>query len=412
MGRNNELTERKPKSRVWSFIGGSLFGILLCVIIIAGTLAFAYFKVSPNWINDKFNTNIDLGNDTANNKTIKNFVDGAMRLAQNVDSYTINDLKKDFGIEIQNNVYGIDISDLKNVPFSELSEKVEEKVQNLTAYELDQIDGVDLQGISDILNKKNTYYYNPTDKKLTYQDSTCVEFQYSVNDEGTKATIKNKEISIIDNKIEVQLWDLPIFIAIDDFVANMGNQVTLQELEEGFGVKLPSMLDGVDKENTTINELNEVMNDLTVADFLNYTVDTTTEPGKTIVKDKNGNVISGIESALATFKIGELSDGINTLDLQDVFEEEEFSTGILNIIDKTTKINEVATVINERMKTVTLGELVDNKIITLDTSDSAYFAVNRNKYIAGTDIQLKNISISDMSSFIFTFLPLADAPTT
>ena len=406
-----ENSEKKSKSRAWSFVGGTWFGFLLCLLIIAGTLCLAYFKVSPKWLNKHFNTNIDLGSDTANSKTIKNFVDGAMQLAQNVDAYTLNDLKKDFGIEIQNDVYGFDISDLKNVPFSELSEKIEEKVQNITARELDQIEGIDLQGISNILNKKNTYLYNPETKKVTYQDSTEVEFKYSVNDEATKVTIKDKEVAIVSNEIKVVLWDLPIFIALEDFVGNMGNQITLKELETDFGVDLPDLLDNVDKDNTTINQLEDVINNLTVADFLNYSVDTTTEPGKTIVKDKDGNIITGIDAALAPFKIGNIGEGINLLTVADVFGEEELSTGVLKLIDKNTKINEVATAINDRMKTVTLGELVDNKIIVLDTSDAAYFAVNKNKYIQGTDIQLKSISISDMSSFIFTFLPLADTPT-
>ena len=170
MSKKIENTEKKSKKHIGSFIGGSFFGILLTLIILAGTLCFAYFKVSPNWINKTFNTSIDLGSDEANNKTIKDFVNGAIQLSSNLDGYTLNDLKRDFGISVSDEVYGFDISDLKDVPLSNLGAKVEEKLNNITAYELDQIEGIDMEGLESILSKKNTYLYNETTKKLTYQD--------------------------------------------------------------------------------------------------------------------------------------------------------------------------------------------------------------------------------------------------
>ena len=400
MSKKIENEEKKSKKHIGAFIGGSFFGILLTLVILAGTLCFAYFKVSPNWINKTFKTNIDLGSDEANNKTIKDFVNGAIQLSSNLDGYTLNDLKRDFGISVSDKVYGFDISDLKDVPLSNLGTKVEEKINSITAYELDQIEGIDMEGLESILSKKNTYLYNETTKKLTYQDLVEVDFAYSINNEATKVTVKGKEYAIVSGKVQIDLWSLPIFIAMEDFIGNMGNQLTLSELETDFGVVLPEILSNADKANITINQLEDVINDLTVADFLSYTVDTTTEPGKTIVKNKEGIVVTGVDAALATFKIGNIGEGINSLTVLDVFGEEEFSTGVLKLIDKNTKIEDVPTAINEKMKNITLGELIDNRIVELNFADTLSFNEKRGQYIAGTNTRFEDLSIAEMISYI------------
>ena len=49
----------------------------------------------------------------------------------------LKDLKNDFGIEIEDDLYGIDISDLKTVGLSDLPKAIQEKVQNQVKQQMD-----------------------------------------------------------------------------------------------------------------------------------------------------------------------------------------------------------------------------------------------------------------------------------
>ena len=66
--------EKRKSGSFGSFVFGSFFGFLLCIGALVGIGCFAYFKVSPAWINKTFNTNIDLGNEEINDKTLKDLV--------------------------------------------------------------------------------------------------------------------------------------------------------------------------------------------------------------------------------------------------------------------------------------------------------------------------------------------------
>ena len=83
-----------------------------------------------------------------------------------------------------------------------------------------------------------------------------------------------------------------------------------------------------------------------------------------------------------------------------MFGEEEFSTGVLKLIDKNTKIEDVPNAIDEKMKVITLGELIDNSIVELGVADTLSFNEKREQYIAGTNIKFEDLSIVEMISYI------------
>ena len=70
------------------------------------------------------------------------------------------------------------------------------------------------------------------------------------------------------------------------------------------------------------------------------------------------------------------------------------------MIDKNTKIEDVPTAINENMKNITLGELVDNRIVELNFADTLSFNEKRGQYIAGTNTRFEDLSIVEMISYI------------
>lgn len=473
-------TKRKSGS-TGSFFFGVFMGFILCIGSILGAGAFAYFKVSPAWLNKHFDANIDLGSEEANNKTIKGFVDSAINLSENVDTYTLNNLKNDFGIQIDDELFGFDITDLKNVGLNELPEAIEKKFGTISADELRNIDGMNLSNMSKILDKSNVYYYNSADNKL-YKEfdgvaySVPVTFDYEITEDKTFVVTKkhssgivlNQEYGVV-NQVNIKLWYLPLADAIGDFTASMGDQITLQDLENDYGVTLPDFLNKVDKANTTINELEDTINNLYVADFLGYTLDMS-DPTNIIVKD-NGTIVKGvmaivakeqvknlanikntidnttiadimnlnikynsteetyyddkdndnvidsgeevavIMNLIAETKVKDLTSKINALKLEDIFTEDDLSTGALALIPSTTLLTDIATTMNVRFRTVTIGELIDNNVIELENASLTKYNENKDKYVLGTNTKLKDLKLSEMTSMMFDYIPVSDTPT-
>ena len=144
-----EITRKTKGGSIGSFFFGWFIGFLLTVGLIVGLGAFIYFKVSVKWVNDTFNQQLDLGSEELNNLTLQTFVNHAIDLSKNTDTYTITDLENDFGINIGNEIMGIDITDLKTVPVTKLPEAFQNKLSNISAYELRNV--LDLTDLDNIL---------------------------------------------------------------------------------------------------------------------------------------------------------------------------------------------------------------------------------------------------------------------
>lgn len=403
-----------------SFFFGSFVGFILCLALLAGAGCFAYFKVSPYWLNKTFKTDIDLGNDEINKKTLRDYVNGAIGLAQNIDTYTLADLKEDFGIEIKNEMFGLDITELKSVGISELPDAIKEKFSSISADELRNV--ISLDDMSKILNKKNTYYYNSVDNKLYKNfDGTNytneVTFKYAVSSDKTKITTKNHETTITLNskygklnQVNIELWYLPLTVAIADFSSSIGSNTTLKELKDDYGVDLPAYITKEENLNKTINELTTIVNNLYIADILEYTLDKTndttlnqTDLSKWIVKDKSGNVVNGAIKEIAKLKIGEISNNtqstINGLYIADVLEytiDKSYDTTVDKsdsskwiIKDKNGKqvtgvlakiadlqIGNMTTGIQNKIDTMTIAEVLS---YTKATTPSEFYFIDANK---------------------------------
>ena len=332
------MSKNKTKSRggVGTFFFGGFVGFISCLALLAGLGCFIYFKVSPNWVNKTFKTDIDLGSDEANNLTLKDVFTNAVGLVQNFDNYKLSSLEKDFGIKLNSDLFGIDITDLKNVELSKLGDAVEKKFSNISAGELKNIPGMNLDNMKGILDKSNTYYYNNEKLFSNSEYSKEVAFEYSLSSDKSSVTIKGKTYSIVSNKIKVALWDLPLTCAFGDFTGSMGDNLTLADLEEDFGVELPSFLNKVDKEHTTVNQLEGAINSLYLADILGYTIDDS-DPDNIVVKDSQSQDVTGIMFELAIEKVSNLKDlgskfgNLTGADLEGSID----LTSLNNILSKT-----------------------------------------------------------------------------
>ena len=300
-----EIGERtKQKSSSGAFFGGTLFGFLLCIIVLVGLGALAYFKLSPKWINDTFNTNIDLGSEELNRLTLNDAVSQAINLSQNMDTYTISKLETDFGINIGDKFKGIDITDLKNVPLSNFGAEVQNKLTQISAAELEE-ELISLSGdIDQIMSSTYTYYFNDDDKHLYHNYNSGysnavedTEFKYSYKQENNKIVIKGTEFRIEDGKVEITLKHLPLITALGGF------------------------------------------SNLKIADVMGFSFDGGSyynDINNNTVKDE-GEELSAILNAIGGTTIEDLPNRVDSLTLADMFADGE-RTGIMSLIDNPEKV--------------------------------------------------------------------------
>jgi len=466
-----KIKRKSRRSAVGSFFFGSFIGFILCIALLVGAGCFVYFKVSPQWIDNTFNANIDLGSDEINKKTMKDFVDNAINLGKNIDTYTLTNLEQDFGIDVLEQLEGfvpLDMSDLKDVAIPDLGNAMSDKFSNISADELKDI--VDLDDMDKILSKTNTYYVS--DGEL-YKDNACTQaVDFDAKVENGKVIYKGNEFNInAGDTVDIELLYLPIATALSDFTTNMGDKITLAELETDYGVELPSYFDNIDKENTTINELEEEINKLELAVFLGYEkqgtgyVDKSNNPVTGILarissqtignvgnikqiidetevgevldysfdettqtyfddKDKDGQKDSGEElsdiiSSIATTQVQNLSSKINNLTIAEVFgytydeanevwEDKEGNkvTGALALINADTAVTDIPSALSEKFETVTMGEIIDNKVVSLTTSGQQKYDEIKDKTVVGTSTKVSEMRLTDLLEFAFNYIPV------
>ena len=413
------MARGKSGGKVGAFFGGTFFGILLCLALIAGLGCFVYFKVSPAWINKTFKTNIDLGTEELNKKTVKGFVSSAIDLANNTNSYTLEDLNKNFGVKINDNLFGINIADLKTVPFTELSGAIETKFANISAHELRNVSGMNLEEkMGNILDKENTYYFNSADNKLyknltgiTY--SQPVTFEYVVSEDQTTITTKGNVEFISDGKVKIPLWYLPITNAISDFTSNLGEQTTLYDLEHSYGVVLPKFLNSVDKQNTTVNELESVIKTIKIGEILelNIKYDSASDEYYNDIDKDNvydaGEEIAHILKAISDTKVEDLDTFINDLKFSQIFSAKERGEGVLSLITSDPTIEEIPSAIESVISDTSIDSLIEKEIITVGSDDMSKLLVEvDHDFNSSTEkIALKDLTIDQFIDYCLDLVP-------
>ncbi len=398
--------EGRRGSRAGSFFGGTFFGFILCILTLCGIGAFVYFKVSPNWINKTFKTDLDLGTEELNKLTLKDAVSHIISLSGNMDTYTLENLKSDFGIDLGDKLKGIDISTLKSVPLDKLADELQKTLSHISAAEL-EAELVTNLNMDNILGKENTYYYgrnNQQENKQLYKsfDSTKEEgqrysdlvtdddFKYSFNSETGKIEIKGHSFAIDNSNngaVKIELRYLPLVTALPDFANNLGDKLTLRELKDDYNVNLPSYIyDG--NEDATINEMEGIINDMYVADFLEYTIDDTKNHIE--VKDKNDQDVTGLIYELAIEKVSNLKnvqdkfEKLTATDIKDIVGED----AINKIFSKTNTYYINGTKLCEKSGTeVTFEYTIDGSVVTVN--DETYNASGNE-----VKIELKNLPIA------------------
>lgn len=391
MNRDIGKIERKSRNgSVGSFFFGALIGLLFGIAAIAGIVALFYYKASPNWINDKFHTELDLGNDDLNNLTLNKFVTHAINLSQNIDSYTLNDLQSDFDIEIKDEIVGINITDLKDVPLPKLVDALQNKLSNISAEELKNV--IDMTEIDSILNETNTYYFNMVDMKL-YKDADfneAVEFDYSIDLARSRVIIKDYDFPLSSNQVKVALRYIPLNEAISSISVHIDSKITIGELRDEYNIALPAFFDNI-SDSTQISGLGQAIEGLTVAQLLTYE----DQDSDGIYEDKNGNEVSKLMNKLADFKIGELSESVTNLKISDIFASEELSVGALSLIDDGVALTNLAQTLSTAFEESSMDELINAGLIE---PSARYYSSMGGTIDDGTGIKDKYINVGSTDS--------------
>jgi hypothetical protein len=324
-----------------------------------------------------------------------------------MDSYTLSNLNEDFGIEIKDELFGISIKDLKNVAIKQLPSAIENKFATISADELRNVDGMNLEEeLGDILEKTNTYYFNSEDSKL-YKDSTFtteVSFDYTISQDKSKVTTKGHETSIISGEAKIELWYLPLTIALGDFTSDLDTNMTLHELEESFDITLPSFFDNVDKENTKVSELSDTINNLHVADILGYTIDIT-NPEQPKVMDGTTE-IKGVLAAVAQYKINQLESGVAGLKLSQIFKPEQLNSGILSLLTTDPTIDQIPAAIENVIKTTNIQTLYSEGIIALNVEDANKLddPIDHDNNNSTAEVEIGSLTIEEFLDYCFDYV--------
>ena len=417
----------RRKSGAGAFFGGTFFGFLLGLGAVAGVGAFAYFKASPAWINETFNAEINLGNEEINSKTLNDVVNTIKGISENSDTYSFNDLKNDFGVELPNELMGISIEDLKDVPLSKLADAAQNKLTNISAKELENL--FSSEALDNIMSETVTFYYDGTKLYSEYDGSTYSQeatFDYTIDNGQVK--IKNfAPVSIgVDDMVDIKLETLPLSVALDLYVGSMGDNLTLSDLKTSYGVNLPDFI-YVGHENDSVNELSNIINDLTVSKMLsvNPKFDTST---KKYFNDKNNNTakddgeeeVSSLVAAIADSKIGEISGKLNELTLDKVFPNR---TGVLSLISNPEKVLltgeahddliTIQTAIQNAINNSTLEDLLDSGVINnpqLNAIKDKWLNVNFTTPMAPAEyVQVKSLKLNELITIATTAMNLSGA---
>lgn len=324
MGKRIGQIERKYKRRsgIGSFFFGSFIGILLGIGIVAGLGALVYFKASPDWINRTFKTNIDLGSEDLNKITLSQAINKAIYISNNRDTYTLADFEHDFNYELPKEIKGINIEKLKTRPLTELGEGLTDVLNDVSVNDLDQL-YTPTGDVEKLLDDELTLYvktgYQNGDK--VYADKDCTEEVDFATIENGGVQIKDMNKVPVDGKVKFDLKDVPVLQGLPVYITHIGDNMTIKRLETAFGIVMPSIIkiSDADKEVKKINDLGDIIDNMYLADFLDYEYDETADK---VYKTVDGvkTEVTGAVATISKKKVKELNNLEDTIQTMRVYE--------------------------------------------------------------------------------------------
>lgn len=408
MGKRIGEIERKYKRRsgLGQFFLGTFIGILLGIGALVGLGALAYFKATPQWINNTFKTNIDLGSDELNKITLSQAVNKALYISNNSDKYSLADFEKDFGYKLPKTIKGINIEKLKTKPLDKIGDGINEILNDVSINELNEI-YTPSGDMNELLDDTLTLYVKTgfVNGDKVYSDSACTEEVVFASIENGAIKVKDISKMPVGGKAEFPLKEIPLLQGLPLYITHIGDNMTIKRLEDKFGIILPSIIKMTadEKAEKTINQLGDVIDNMYLADFLDYQYDETADKVFKIV-DGVKTEVTGAVATISKKRVKELNTLEDTIQNMKVYEVLNYTFNAGKYYDNGTEVTgimgkiagyTVGTLSND-IKSTTIADILDYTISGGNVTDK-----NGNP-VKGVLKAIADLKISELSTGLQT----------
>ena len=268
-----------------NFVIGMIVGMVLLVVAVAGAVLAAGTLVSVGQIESTLGTDIFDDESSVNDLTVLELVQNLVKDLQNLDGFTIEKLKTDYGVKIPDEISGIDITPVFGYPITEVPNHLGDIVNNMTLRDVGEFldmdfetEYPDLRVLQDNLDEKvnvalDNVLSSIDDEKMTVYTIER-DFGLSLGENNLITTLKHTPLSSFaavmdhlpvgtvvdaDSDLFVAEGAVTLFVVTDEFVKVPAGELTSSLADEGSVAE--TYIAGADENGIIYREMRYVMND-------------------------------------------------------------------------------------------------------------------------------------------------------
>ncbi len=268
-----------------NFVIGMIVGMVLLVVAVAGAVLAAGTLVSVGQIESTLGTDIFDDESSVNDLTVLELVQSLVKDLQNLDGFTIEKLKTDYGVKIPDEISGIDITPVFGYPITEVPNHLGDIVNNMTLRDVGEFldmdfetEYPDLRVLQDNLDEKvnvalDNVLSSIDDEKMTVYTIER-DFGLSLGENNLITTLKHTPLSSFaavmdhlpvgtvvdaDSDLFVAEGAVALFVVTDEFVEVPAGELTSSLADEGSVAE--TYIAGADENGIIYREMRYVMND-------------------------------------------------------------------------------------------------------------------------------------------------------
>ena len=268
-----------------NFVIGMIVGMVLLVVAVAGAVLAAGTLVSVGQIESTLGTDIFDDESSVNDLTVLELVQNLVKDLQNLDGFTIEKLKTDYGVKIPDEISGIDITPVFGYPITEVPNHLGDIVNNMTLRDVGEFldmdfetEYPDLRVLQDNLDEKvnvalDNVLSSIDDEKMTVYTIER-DFGLSLGENNLITTLKHTPLSSFaavmdhlpvgtvvdaDSDLFVAEGAVALFVFTSEFVEVPAGELTSSLADEGSVAE--TYIAGADENGIIYREMRYVMND-------------------------------------------------------------------------------------------------------------------------------------------------------
>lgn len=268
-----------------NFVIGMIVGMVLLVVAVAGAVLAAGTLVSVGQIESTLGTDIFDDESSVNDLTVLELVQNLVKDLQNLDGFTIEKLKTDYGVKIPDEISGIDITPVFGYPITEVPNHLGDIVNNMTLRDVGEFldmdfetEYPDLRVLQDNLDEKvnvalDNVLSSIDDEKMTVYTIER-DFGLSLGENNLITTLKHTPLSSFaavmdhlpvgtvvdaDSDLFVAEGAVALFVVTDEFVEVPAGELTSSLADESRVAE--TYIAGADENGIIYREMRYVMND-------------------------------------------------------------------------------------------------------------------------------------------------------